>query len=233
MRRRRGWSVLAALAAVLSVAGGSAVARGPALRGVVEGYYGRPWSGPARRDVIRFLGAHGLTTFLYAPKNDEFHRARWREPYPGDELRDLRKTARVARRAGVRFIYGLSPGLDICYSCAEDGDALGAKLDQLRRAGVRRFALLLDDTPARLTDARDVAVHGGEDEAALARAQAALANRTARRLKGRGRARLELVVPTIYWGTECRPYLEELGRHLGSRMFPVDSHQQMSDLRAL
>ena len=40
------------------------------LRGVVEGYYGRPWPHAARRDVIRFLGTHGLNTFVYAPKND-------------------------------------------------------------------------------------------------------------------------------------------------------------------
>src|SRR5689334_16005637 len=48
----------------------------PLLRGVVEGYYGRPWSGDARRAVIRFMGAHGLDTFVYGPKNDPWHRDR-------------------------------------------------------------------------------------------------------------------------------------------------------------
>jgi hyaluronoglucosaminidase len=83
----------------------------PFLRGVVEGYYGRPWSGDARRDVIRFMGAHELDTFVYGPKNDPYHRDRWREPYPADALRDLRATVRVARTAKVRFAVALSPGL--------------------------------------------------------------------------------------------------------------------------
>src|SRR5690349_20997837 len=71
----------------------------PRLRGVVEGYYGRPWSGDARRDVIRFMGSHGLDTFVYGPKNDPRHRDRWREPYPSDALHDFRATVRVARTA--------------------------------------------------------------------------------------------------------------------------------------
>jgi hyaluronoglucosaminidase len=204
----------AALGAVLVVVA-PAHARRPPMRGVVEGYYGRPWPAASRRAVIRFLGAHGLTTFLYAPKNDELHRERWREPYPRADLNEFRRTARAARRAGVRFMYGISPGLDVCYSCREDAGALREKLAQLGRTGISRFALLLDDTPARLSDPRDQAFFGGADEAALGRAQAQLANETARWLARNRVGRLDLVVPTIYWGTECRPYHEELARLLG------------------
>lgn len=210
-----GRALFAALGALLIfILGAPTHARRPSMRGVVEGYYGPPWSGAARREVIRFLGRHGLRTFLYAPKNDEFHRERWRDPYPRAQLDEFRRTVRAARRAGVRFIYGISPGLDVCYSCREDFDALRAKLRQLSRAGISRFALLLDDTPPRLTDARDEAFFGGTDEAALARAQAQLASQMVRWL-GRSRlGRLELVVPTIYWGTECRPYHDEMARRL-------------------
>src|SRR5262245_50002563 len=88
----------------------------PFLNAVVEGYYGRPWTHEARRDVIRFLGAHGMSTFVYGPKNDPFHRDEWREPYPEPELAELGFTAREARKAGVRFVYALSPALDICYA---------------------------------------------------------------------------------------------------------------------
>ena len=71
---------------------------------MVEGYYGRPWSGEARRSVIRYLGARGMNAFVYGPKNDPYHRDRWREHYPDDQLADLRDTAAAARRARVRFI---------------------------------------------------------------------------------------------------------------------------------
>ena len=206
-----------ALGAALVVAGSLVHAGRPPMQGVVEGYYGPPWSAAARRDVIRFIGAHGLTTFLYAPKNDEKHRERWRDPYSPSEFGEFRRTVRAARRARVRFIYGISPGLDVCYSCPEDVDALRAKLAQLGRAGISRFALLLDDTPPRLSDARDQAFFGGADETALARAQARLANEMRRWLERSGRGRLELVVPTIYSGTECHPYDSEMaGRLHGS-----------------
>src|SRR5512136_1855506 len=65
---------------VVAMVATSALGAAP-MRGVIEGYYGRPWSGDARRDVIAFMGFHHLNTFVYAPKNDDYHRARWRETY--------------------------------------------------------------------------------------------------------------------------------------------------------
>src|SRR5262249_25756665 len=123
----------------------------PPLRGVVEGYYGRPWSGDARRDVIRFMGAHDLNTFVYAPKNDPYHRSRWRDPYPADGLADMRMTAVAAGKAKVRFVYAIAPGLDVCYSCRDDFAALTAKLRQVSRARVRHFAVFFDDVAGGLT----------------------------------------------------------------------------------
>jgi hyaluronoglucosaminidase len=182
------------------------------LRGVVEGYYGRPWTGEARRDVIRFLGAHGLDTFVYAPKNDAFHRERWREPYPPEALADLRATAAAARAAGVRFLWAVSPVLDVCYSCSRDRRLLRAKLAQLARQGIRDFALLYDDGGA-VTDPADLRRYGGSSAEALARAQADLSNHVRRWLRGR-RLRLLLVVPTEYAGTVCLPYHATLARRL-------------------
>jgi len=214
MRRR----LAAFCAASVVVMGAGSVAARPALRGVVEGYYGRPWTGEARRDVIRFLGARGMNAFLYAPKNDDFHRMRWREPYPASELADLRLSAAAARDVRVKFIYGLSPVLDVCYACDADFDALTAKLAQVAGAGVRRFALLFDDGGA-LRAPEDVARYGGTDTAALARAQADLTNRTQRWLR-RHRRELALIVPSDYAGTRCHPYHQALAPAL-HRGIPV------------
>jgi hypothetical protein len=206
------WRVaLAALGIVL--ASGTAMAKTP-LRGVVEGYYGRPWSGDERREVIRFCGTKDLRTFVYGPKNDPFHRDRWREPYPDDALVDLRKTARVAREARVRFVWAVSPALDVCYTCADDRRALRAKLRQLARAGVRRFAIFFDDVPEGLTAEGDVARFGGSDGAAVARAHAYLTNGVDRWLRRRGLPGVVFMVPTDYDGNDCNPYHEELGRRL-------------------
>ncbi|MCW5893895.1 MAG: beta-N-acetylglucosaminidase domain-containing protein [bacterium] len=189
------------------------MARTP-LRGVVEGYYGRPWSGPARRDVIRFCGQKGLRTFVYGPKNDPYHRDRWREPYPDDVLADLCATVGVARAARVRFVWAVSPALDLRYTCADDRRALGRKLRQVARAGVRRFALFFDDVPDGLVDAGDVARFGGREGPAVARAHAALANGVDRWLRRRGLPGLALMVPTDYAGNACSAYDVELGRRL-------------------
>ena len=204
---------------LLALAAGTAMARTVPLHGVVEGYYGRPWSGEARRDVIRFLGARGMNAFVYGPKNDPFHRDRWREPYPDDALADLRATAAVARRARVRFVYALSPGLDVCYACRDDVRAVTRKLAQLARgAGIRRFALFFDDAPETLTRPEDIARYGGRDATALARAHADLVNRVDRWLGRRRLPALAFMVPTAYAGTACEPYHAALVNGLRRRL---------------
>ncbi|MGW4410022.1 beta-N-acetylglucosaminidase domain-containing protein [Nonomuraea sp. NPDC004702] len=49
---------------------------GFAVRGVIEGFYGRPWSHEQRLDLLGFLGARGMNTYVHAPKAD---RPSWRE----------------------------------------------------------------------------------------------------------------------------------------------------------
>jgi hypothetical protein len=193
-------------------------AAAPFMTGVVEGYYGRPWTHEARRDVVRFLGAHGMNAFVYAPKNDPFHRDRWREPYPEAEIAELAATAREARRAKVRFVYALSPGLDVCYACADDRRAVKRKLRQLARAGVKRFALFFDDAPIRLSRPEDIERYGGDGPDALARAQAELVRRTRAWLKRHGLPALALMVPTDYFGTACSPYLAALDATLPRKL---------------
>src|SRR5262245_23402316 len=207
----------ALVACCLALAAGNAMARTSPLRGVVEGYYGRPWTGEARRTVIRFLAAHGMNAFVYAPKNDPYHRDRWRELYPADVLADLRATAAVARRARVRFVYALSPALDVTYSSADDLGALVAKLAQLARARIRHFALFFDDSPDRLRHAEDLARYGSDDTA-LARAHADLVNRVDSLLRRRHLPRIEFIVPTAYSGTACLPYHTALVETLRRRM---------------
>ena len=163
-----------------------------------------------------------MNAFVYGPKNDPYHRDRWREPYPAEDLADLRATAAVARRAGVRFVYALSPALDICYACDDDFDALVAKLAQLARARIRRFALFFDDAPETLTRPEDVARYGGSEGAALARAHADLVNRVDRWLRKRRLHGVSFMVPTAYSGTTCLPYHVEIAgalrRGIASRL---------------
>ena len=79
--------VLAALSVLLvpQTAAGSQVP----YRGVVEGFYGPPWGHADRLSIIEFMGRHGMNLYVYAPKDDPYHRAQWREPYPPQEYERL------------------------------------------------------------------------------------------------------------------------------------------------
>ena len=118
------------------------------LRGVVEGFYGRPWSAAERLDIIRFCGEQGFNAYIYAPKDDPYHRAQWREPYPEKKRKELAALVQASRAAGVKFIFALSPGLDARFTPlrgAMDREMLREKLDAMYDIGVRDFAVFFDD----------------------------------------------------------------------------------------
>ena len=118
-----------------------------AVRGIVEGFYGPPWTHAERLDAISFLAPRGLNAYVYAPKDDAKHRAEWRVPYDGEERARFRDLAAHADANGARFGFAISPGLDIDYESDADRAAVLAKLAPLLDAGVPWFLLLLDDIP--------------------------------------------------------------------------------------
>lgn len=83
------------------------------LRGVIEGFYGTPWQQEERLDILAFCRAEGFNAYLYAPKDDPYHREKWREPYPEDKLRELGALVKAAKAQDVHFIFAVSPGLDV------------------------------------------------------------------------------------------------------------------------
>ncbi|HWH05627.1 MAG TPA: beta-N-acetylglucosaminidase domain-containing protein, partial [Gaiellaceae bacterium] len=86
------------------------------VRALIEGFYGRPWSHEERLDLLRFCGAHGLTTWVHAPKDDPYHRKLWRAPYPDAELERLAELVAEAERHRLDFAYAIAPGLDVRYT---------------------------------------------------------------------------------------------------------------------
>jgi len=55
------------------------------ISGVVEGFYGRPWTTDQRKHLFSLLRKFGMNTYLYAPKDDLKHRAEWRILYTSEE----------------------------------------------------------------------------------------------------------------------------------------------------
>ena len=113
-------------------------------RGLVEGYYGNPYSDADRKSLLEFFGRTKMNVYIYGPKDDPYHRDRWREPYPEAEGKRLSELAAVAKNHKVRFVWAMHPGLDIQWTDA-DRKASVDKLELMYALGIRAFAIFFDD----------------------------------------------------------------------------------------
>ncbi|MYS90672.1 beta-propeller fold lactonase family protein [Streptomyces sp. SID5464] len=185
------------------------------LRGVIEGFYGTPWSHAERLSQLDFYGRTKQNVYVYSPKDDPYLRARWRDAYPPAELAGLRELADRADANHVRFTYALSPGLSVCYSSDADTDALTRKLDSLYAIGVRSFAIPLDDISYTKWNCAADEREFGTGGAAAGTAQAQLLNRVWRDFSAThsGLEPLEMV-PTEYSDLADSPYKKALREKL-------------------
>lgn len=117
----------------------------PFLCGVVEGFYGRPWSGAQRRQLFAWMKSWGMNSYLYAPKEDLKHRLFWRELYSDAESAELKDLIGECHGKGLRFIYAIAPGLDLSYASRNDKARLRRKANHLADLGCRDFTIAFDD----------------------------------------------------------------------------------------
>ncbi len=123
-------------------------------RGVVEGYYGAPWSFEARCSIFRFMGRNKMNTYIYAPKDDPYHHGRGcYESYPEQKAAELADLVKYAHRHHVRFVWAIHPANTVNW--ADNGgktqlDALCHKLQQMYELGVRDFGVLVDDSSGEI-----------------------------------------------------------------------------------
>ena len=114
-------------------------------RGVVEGFYGIPWSHQARLSQLKFYGKNKMNTYIYGPKDDPYHSApNWRLPYPDKEAAQLQELVVVANENEVDFVWAIHPGQDTKWN-QEDRDLLLSKFEKMYQLGVRSFAVFFDD----------------------------------------------------------------------------------------
>ncbi|XP_037638458.1 protein O-GlcNAcase isoform X2 [Sebastes umbrosus] len=179
--------------------------------GVVEGFYGRPWTMEQRKELFRRQQKWGLSTYLYAPKDDYKHRMFWRELYSVEEAEQLMTLIGAAKEHATEFIYAISPGLDITFSNQKEVTALKRKLDQVSQFGCKSFALLFDDIDHNMCPADK------EVFSSFAHAQVSITNEIYQYL---GEPETFLFCPTEYCGTFCypnvpqSPYLHTVGEKL-------------------
>ncbi len=179
----------------------------PVDLGIIEGYFGKPWSWADRTAVMRLLAKNGYRFFHYAPKFDAFLRKRWQEPHPEGETEALQNFAAACRDVGVRFGVGLSPFEAYLDFDAETQAMLKAKLSALDDLGLDDLAILFDDMKGDVPD--------------LAARQAEIMEF----VTAHSRAAHFIMCPSYYsddpvldraFGQRPPHYLEDLGRRLDS-----------------
>lgn len=122
-------------------------------RGVVEGFYGQPWSHEDRISQLKFYGDNKLNTYIYGPKDDPYHSSpNWRENYPTDEANKLKELVDFATENHVDFYWAIHPGKDIKWN-NQDRDAVLHKFEKMYQLGIRHFAVFFDDISGIGTDA--------------------------------------------------------------------------------
>lgn len=120
------------------------------FRGFIEGYYGNPWSHEDRIDLMKFGGEIKMNQYIYAPKDDPLHNARWRDLYDEEGLKKVSELAQAGNESKCFYVYALHPFMNNAINLSDstyDSEVavLKAKFQQVIEAGVRQIAILEDD----------------------------------------------------------------------------------------
>jgi hypothetical protein len=205
----------------------------PFESGIIEGFFGQPWSWQARLDYIPFLQRQGLHYYIYAPKADSVLRQRWPDRWSEATYNALMELGDRYHQANLRWgiglnLYELHFQLD-----HETLQELEAKVRYLNQLQPDILAILFDDMRG--------------DAQQIAQTQTTIAHR----IIDWSNASQFIFCPTYYsdapildklFGQRPSDYLETLGRQLDPSLdifwtgpeicsadYPIDHLQSVSD----
>ena len=179
------------------------------IRGVIEGFYGKPWTHVERIDMINFLEKAKLNTYFLAPKDEPGHRRSWQDPRPDSELVKLRELVAHATSRGITFGTAVSPGQTIIYSDPAELAALKGRLVQYLELGINLVGVFFDDIPNDFQSDSDAKAF-----TSFAQAHASLGNQLHEWLEQNYPNAKLVICPTVYRGTGHEEYLVEIGKLL-------------------
>lgn len=176
-------------------------------RGYIEGFYGNTWERSKRLSVMKLMAQYGMNTFYYAPKDDIYHREKWRELYPQKELNELKELFEEAQKHELDFHWCIGPGLTYQYTSDDDFNKLIEKFKCVYSIGAKNFGLLLDDIPDEFQYEKDA-----EKFDSIVDAHIYLINKAYKTLKEFDADITLTVCPTQYHGNESDYYITKFGR---------------------
>ncbi len=126
-------------------------------RGIIEGYYGVPYSAEVTKDLFRFMARYKMNTYMYGAKSDSYHSRYWAEPYPveitehqkkigyltQDMMKDIAETATANK---VNFIWAIHPGK--AFADPDNKEVIDKIMEKflcMYNLGVREFGVFVDD----------------------------------------------------------------------------------------
>lgn len=179
------------------------------LRGVIEGFYGTPWTHEQRLRGLAHFSDFGFNRYLLAPKDDPWHRYDWRSALSEDFLNRVSELIAEGRKSGVTVAVAISPGLTVEYSDGHDVSAIMVRFKQLHNIGVREFGLFLDDIPARLQSEKDSTKFNS-----IMQAHSYYCNAVWAELKKLDSENTLAICPLQYHGKATEEYITEFGNSL-------------------
>lgn len=206
-------------------------------RGVVEGFYGQPYSAADIESLMRFGAKYKMNTFVYGPKADPYHASKWKEPYPTEATiteeerkngvltqEDIREVTAVAEETHVDFVWAIHPMMDAetriditdPAAISQGVTDIVDKFKLMRGLGVKDFGMFVDDV-----DTGAVSVLSG------APAQADLISRVAKGWKAEAgnSFRPLFYVPSLYCFESYWPIY-----HVATNVGPLADIDNLDDL---
>lgn len=131
-------------------------------RGIVEGFYGHPYSMETRMELMEFCKRYKMNTYVYGPKSDPYHLGSWRLDYPVTVTESQRYMGKItqsditaicekAASCNVNFVWSIHPGMSngINFGGTAGIDTgvsdIMDKFAHMYSLGVRAFGVFIDD----------------------------------------------------------------------------------------
>ncbi len=181
--------------------------------GIIEGFYGKPWSWEDRLGYAKFLRENKLDFYIYAPKGDRYLRENWETPFPRERLSKLITLGNALHEKGINWGIGFSP-FNAYKSFNEDTkNKLQKKLEEISKLNPEILALLFDD------------MRGDIEE--IAETQVKITHFVASMVLNRSSIKRFLFCPTYYtfdpilekiFGKAPEGYLKYMGDNLDQRI---------------
>lgn len=138
-------------------------------RGLIEGYYGYPYSVSVKKDLMRFMMRYKMNTYMYGAKSDSYHSQRWKEAYPVSITKEqekngllsqdmIRELTRTSAETKVSFIWAIHPGNAFVDDPLANTYIMN-KFKLMYNLGVRQFGVFVDDVrvPSEISEMKKTA----------------------------------------------------------------------------